>query len=632
MHLLIIWFKNHCWQLIFITSAMLAIVFSFWHYFMVLDNPPTLTNIIKATISTAQLFVMGVSVTAQSTMPWQLITAITLAPFSTLGAILLTWGSRLARWLSETLLFSLKPADYIFIGGDESAAGIASRFSSSKNNNKSPKIVGLDIKNNHALPHAMRVTKSKGFMRTGDAFNDQDLEGLLLHKTKNIYITTGNDLQNIEIARRIITLIKQNKINNHINVYTHVRDHHHIRTKDALLPNINNEKVDVQFISIKRMAARAIFHKHPPALKANQPPHILIVGSSELAQCLLLHAVQHCVTHEEKNVSITWAGKNVSEKLIHLRQQFIGLGENNIDPILSKILPLANIAALDCDEDELRVIQWNNAQKTQSFDAVYIACHQDDHTMSASLRVAALREITNIQTPIIACFQQSQGSLSQGVKANEQKELPLKDNQTIHQLYGINIYNEIIQDDDINYPGEHKDYKAMIIQSVYDETIDLNDLQNTSTETDYDQLAKKIKNNWEKARKVAFNLESSRLSADHIQVKQAILDDLDIRAEEIANDAAAREKLANIEHRRFIAERLIQGWLPLPKSQEGNGVSGLNKQQQKQYLLCNKTLVPFSALDNVSDILNFEKNKDHRIVASINYIERLEQALKAIKT
>jgi hypothetical protein len=97
---------------------------------------------------------------------------------------------------------------------------------------------------------------------------------------------------------------------------------------------------------------------------------------------------------------------------------------------------------------------------------------------------------------------------------------------------------------------------------------------------------------------------SSRMSADHSAVKDALItnwadaeSDIKGRATRLTSDEVERnlDFLAALEHRRFVIERLIEGWLPL-KNNEDSTPSGFTYSQQKNLLRLNKTLVTYRDL------------------------------------
>ena len=81
-------------------------------------------------------------------------------------------------------------------------------------------------------------------------------------------------------------------------------------------------------------------------------------------------------------------------------------------------------------------------------------------------------------------------------------------------------------------------------------------------------------------------------------------------------DPGIRMTLARLEHRRFVAERLLEGWLPLPAGLRGRGASGLPVSMQKSLLRLSHTLVPFDRLPEVDPDTD-QQSKDLKVVDAI---------------
>ena len=105
--------------------------------------------------------------------------------------------------------------------------------------------------------------------------------------------------------------------------------------------------------------------------------------------------------------------------------------------------------------------------------------------------------------------------------------------------------------------------------------------------------------------------ESNRQTADHMAVKMALMgcgmDDEGLKrfGEILDRDETAMEILAELEHRRWCAERLLGGWLP-PSSKDTECSNGTLKGFRR-----NKCLFPYEKLPQG------EKQKDHAMILKI---------------
>ncbi|MFO1298949.1 MAG: hypothetical protein U1F17_00855 [Burkholderiaceae bacterium] len=169
------------------------------------------------------------------------------------------------------------------------------------------------------------------------------------------------------------------------------------------------------------------------------------------------------------------------------------------------------------------------------------------------------------------------------------------------------------------YPGERADVLAKIVHLAYD----VGDVDaataNDRARADARWAAETDEFRW-----------SSRAAADHAGVKLALLgvssetarlDDADPGTQPLLSamlaDETTLQRLMRIEHRRFVAERLLEGWLPLPaaSSRTADNPGGLPYDgeglTQKTLLRLNRTLVAFDALTDA------QKQFDRRIIEAI---------------
>ena len=618
------------------------------------------TVFFRALINTLQMFVLNLPVdefmqiSADGTVTkyvlnWQVVTAGLLAPISTIGGLLTLFGKNAFQWFS--LAWGKKP-DYVFIGAGETAAGITNRLCSDLNSSSNLlKYIGLDIKEVTLLSNTLLTNNAKGFVRVGDALSDSELTKLRLYRAKNIWVSAGDDLLNIQIARQVVQQInmklKPNNEMGKIRIYVHVSDFHLARSAELLFPELNKQFAFIEIMSISRMAARAIFTLCPPQLSArHKTPHILIVGNSPLAEALIIHAVQLCVYDEHEKLNITWIGDKVSENRIALAKKFIGLADAESNQQIKISLPLANIKTIDCDEDEITPDQWQQAQEKQGFDIVYVTCNHDNYTLAAAVRVAALRERTeldsNFSQPILACFWDRNA-------ANDDKPYPLQllDKELAKDLMGINVYSSIF-DPNEKYYGEKRDHRAMLVHAVYCNVFELEGNEKLDDTLREKRIARAQKLWVDEINKGSYRW-SSQLSADHIVIKLALLNkltkpndennDRDLGCKPDLIETSLKEmkepdQLARIEHARFVAERLMEGWLPITDdllgakgemdstTPKGKNYSQLNFKYQKENLLLNHTLIPY---DNIHAK---EQAKDHKIANAIPEILRCEALIK----
>ncbi len=570
--------------------------------------------------------------------------AAILAPLATAGAAVYAFGERAWRaW--QLLRLRFDPADDLFVGGGETAAGVAVHRArmllAAAGGRARGRLVGVDLREDAPLARVLQDVELPGFVLTADALAEGALRPLQPHRAGNVWVLTGDDHRNLELAwrvRRAIESAAGPAGRRPVRLLVEVRDRRLLRAADALSGGLDAARLTLDFFSLPRLAARALLREHPPLPcgVGARAPHLLVIGSGELAAALVVHAAQHCVYDEDPAhcVRITLAGPDASAMLARLQRAFPALAASSPDPMLAALLPLARIEALDCDEAGFVHADWLRLQREQAFDVVYVACERDLDTMAAARRAATMRELTPgalaAAQPIVACVQQP----AESTPALAQEVLAL------HGLVQrFDLHARCFREDE-GYPGERQDRRAMIVHAVHE-------LPEGEAFTASPERVREAAGLWAGVRQEDFRW-SDRLAADHVDLKLDLLacasrdaalrdwrawlgaDPQRIaRAVEVAlrTDAGMRETLARLEHRRFVAERLLEGWLPLPATLRNRGASGLPASMQKSVLRTSHTLVPFDRLREADPDVDLQAY-DLKVVDAIPGILRAEAMLR----
>lgn len=599
-------------------------------------SEPLFERVTAAVLNTLQLFVLNVPAESLKSPPLKL--AALLAPVATAGALLAAFGSHLIGLWQRTRLW-LHGADDLFIGGGDTAAGIARRrhqaIGAQRPAGPPPRIAALDPALDAPIVHALEGLRGFRALRHGDALSLRALARLEPQRARNLWIATGDDFRNLEIARRAGALLaaRQRGGGATPRLLVSVRDRHLVRAAHLLYPPPANAAAEMQFFSIDRLAARALLLAHPPRLAAAAPaPHVLVVGGGALAASLVLQLAQHFVVDEapQSALRVSWIGSGVPQQADALIRAYPALAASSTDSLLGPLLPLVHLQARDADETEVAVDLWTELQSKARFDAVYVVTTRDLSTVGAAQRLCALRDrIEGLRArdmPVVAVLQQSSGSLC-----------ALETDRAAQALAGggpvllFDVFRHCVRLDE-RYPGESLDRRAKLINHLYreggDATAPWTPERLQAAEQSWRQTSEDFR--W-----------SSRLAADHVDLKlqwlasmrpassdDAVRAALDAEALEHAlTDRAVFDRLVRLEHRRFVVERLIDGWLPLPVTQLGRGASGLDAPAQKRQLRLNWTLLPFDGLSAVDGLDGrAEIAKDERLVRAIPALLRALQA------
>ncbi len=554
----------------------------------------------KAVLTTSQLFVLNVG--ADEIPAGEAQVASFLAPLATAGAAALLLHQRFLRRVRQ-LILKLRPADDLVLGGGALAAAIFSQAPGPQNRGRRL-VVGLDTLPDSPLKRVLvdhAVAHQHGYMVCDDAQSASVLQSWRAHRARHVWVLTGDDLLNLDIARQLVSLRTAQDPAQHIIVS--IRDAKLARAHRDLLPK-RPEGTQLHVLDVARMAARQLLLTHPPAyprLGSGQGLHLCVLGHSALSVALIQQAATHCVYAEspEQAVRITLISSQASQAVQALYERHPALDPRHARDI-GALLPLARIDPVDVDPAVLMPGTWQSLQDKGAFDMVYVAAEHDLLTFAAARRVLAVRDATGLPGKgaacIVACLNDRGAS-----PAGNDAPWPAP-------ITTFDVFQACFSRDE-SYPGERSDRRAKVIHGFHAGVFN-------ATNTDpAGSLQARLDQAWRLAGD-DFRW-SSRMAADHINVKLATLGWLvrpmgsqDAQSGApvsempagVLDDPATLEPLMRLEHRRFVAERLVDGWLPLPTSHVGPQLapSGLSYQgkaeSQKALLWLNTTLVPFEQL------------------------------------
>ena len=582
-------------RLMFPMFALSAIGLGMWGF---LDDPTSFKSWHEATIKTLQIFLINVAPSEIHNIQTQI--ASLLAPAATIGAAFFAFSEGLRRnyWVLRLRFF---PATNMFLGNGHTATAIASQHWIRNLVDGSGHLicnVGLDCRAETPLSQSEVVGSGTWFILQGDARSPVDLRRLNAGNAKNIWVLTGDDVRNLEIARRLSEICSKASQNWGFRdakprLLIAVNDREMIRVRHTLLGATND--LDLEFFSIPRLAARALLLQHPPRA-SGEVVSIAVIGSGRLAEAIVVQAATQLVYSElpSRCIRICLIGHQADALFEKVKRSFPALDPaTEHDAAFSGLLPLAKISVHTCEANDMQPAQWLQMQAATPFSAIYVAGEDDLSTVGATIRVTALRDAAAFsgEQPIVACLTHD-GSSS-----------PIDFFPEIGSCYPFRLFEEFQKGE--TYPGEARDRRAKLVNYYYH-------TGEQGQSLDMKLMLRKADDIWRKASYE--DRWSSRLSADHFDIKLTLIG---LGAEALST-AEGRDRfegmipfLARLEHRRFLAERLLDGWLPYHGQQASTTPSQLNYKQQKAYLRLNKTLVPFDLLPEVEVI------KDHEVIRAM---------------
>lgn len=595
-------------RIIFLATLSFIVLFASGVSGFYLQGLPLLSSI----YSTLQLMAIGAPA-AMHTQPWLVQVAAFTLPLYAVAALLGILGSAIGlQWSLIRLQFS--PRKHAFLGTGRLTASLVETL----NTQKKLSILAVDI--NTDQKHARRVIQCTNAMLLRHDINDTlVLKKLRLRKSKCVYIFTGDDDRNLEIARKIIHLFPTYRAG--INFPRLVIN---IESSNLLLLATEEEtfksyqaKGGILWFSAPQQSARELVNRHPPRHKSSfndgQALHIGVVGGvgqHPATEALVLQLIKQspCLSGVKINITVFGESKELFQQFLMTNPVLLASEKHHE---YGGVPPLAHINFIQIGRQGLSPQTLREAIAAHDqlpLHVLYISEDTDHQCLTSTVRAKQAIVAESLPTKLVARLTGSQfdhpNELRKGMK-------------NIHDtLKGVAWFHDAFDvfDQDENYPGETADTFGLLIHAAYSAifcgeplTYDTPNFQ-AEFEDRLEKVLPKAREEWQGSMREEFRA-SSRQSGDHIFVKlrelgfeltrkgeSGCIDDSDIEKVTSAIEENL-DTLKRMENRRFVTERLIDGWLAHP----------CNDKQLK----LNNTIAPYDTLSQA------EKLKDEVIVRVI---------------
>ena len=379
------------------------------------------------------------------------------------------------------------------------------------------------------------------FQIEGNATSDEMLRTARVNFSKRIFIATGSESYNRNIAYSLGAFLEAVPIKDKITCHYELRS----GTKQAanITQHLNNEKVSLNYFNPDRITARELIKAYPPHFKrlpstGDKPMHILLVGFSEFGQELAKQLIRVCHYLDLQNLRLTIVDEGNHRSWKRFKKEL---------PALNMV---ADVVFEDFDPCSLTLDHWDKLQDEDRgvFDAVYIANFDQEESYNVALDARdGLGTKTNPDL-VVVCSIEPISELGDGPGA-------------ITVLYNIdkaswtleNFINGKADEDHNGQEGAksiHDNYLKQV--KVHKESLtDLKDWKEKEAHKNWDLLPEYLR-------------DKNRDQADHIPIKTKIilqsLSTINRKEDFINNNQGLIEKMAELEHRRWMASSVVAGF------------------------------------------------------------------------
>ena len=373
----------------------------------------------------------------------------------------------------------------------------------------------------------------------GDIFDQRAFDLLNLRQAFRLVVFTGNDGHNVELAIKVRNYLRKHikghgVPDRHLNMRIHL-DEIGLANQLESYPKFfaDYSITEISFFSVYDLSARLLLRNYPPEMFADvagqERVHLCIYGFSHLAEKLVFEAALLCHYAQGSRLRLTILDDEAEKKKFRLESEY---------PHLAHI----------CDYEFIQlsvfgphIFRGELAALLPSVTQHIVSADTDEKNLHHALMLrAALLEKRASNAPILVRMQQSSG-LAQLLESNTgEPEIP-------DGLYPFGMLDEVLHQD--NVLTSNLDALAHSIHEMY-----------LKSHTDGDPSKHKALQQWETLPQ--WERKQNLLEADHWPVKlRAIRCSMQDTPAEVPSLSAAEAELhAEMEHNRYVSQKLFDGW------------------------------------------------------------------------
>jgi hypothetical protein len=377
----------------------------------------------------------------------------------------------------------------------------------------------------------------------GNATDRELLRKARVQEARYLFSVCGSDGVNAEVAVHARNLLRDQKRNPLVS-FIHIADldlRNLLREKE--ITTQQDDAIRLEFFNIFESGAKALLNDHPAftldSEGKKEPARLLIVGLGEMGKSLVVQAArlwQMTRAETEARLAITLVDKTASQ----IKESLL------LDhPQLEKICDLDPYDIVVESPEFQKAAFLFGSRKQSDVTAIYVCLDDDARGLSAALSL--LHRVRGRHIPIIVRMTRDAGlaSLLKGEDGS---------GEGFENLYGFGLLDRTCTPD-LLLGGTH----ALLARAIHEDYVYNQRKKGQTSQTNRsmaprDQLPEHLK-------------ESNRRQADHIGVKLkrvncglAPLNDWDTPLHTFTPEEV--ERLAEMEHERWVAERLGDGWTP----------------------------------------------------------------------
>ena len=382
------------------------------------------------------------------------------------------------------------------------------------------------IEKEEETTYIKEIKKAGHLIIHGHAENSRTLLEAGITRASNLFIFLNSETDIIEIINSIQQLNAQNRIQNKLNCYVHLKSPRLIDLVNNVKLNQSDHQLHIQFFNQHKMIARRFFNNLPTLYQHLNIPlkaisTLIMIGYSEVGKALLNQALRVLHVHANQKISIHIYSNNASIDQEAFLDQY---------PFANRIMELKFIPF---HQTFSKLVEEELEGFTNESNLVITAFEDDEDNIHAAFEL--LHRTSRFDFPIFILNAQGNGLRDMLQTQKESKRLQFFGN--IEEIADVELIST-----------EKQDQLAKEIHADY-----LKLIANTASES------QRFTKSWQELLEDA--KDANRAQADHIIYKLALCNKLPLDLNHpLTFTTEEVETLAIIEHQRWMAHRYLQGW------------------------------------------------------------------------
>ncbi|MGN5954264.1 NAD-binding protein [Sphingobacterium lactis] len=457
----------------------------------------------------------------QEDVPWELI----LAKVFAIGILLFGAFKIIQKVFSEQynlLVASFKNKHTVTIGISKKGRQLLH----SLKDDQQEKAIVIERTAEHANINS--VKKEGHLVLIGDAEEKNTLMEARIKRAKRLIVFLENEQAVIEIMETTQEIYRKCKPEQLLKCYIHLRNPRLIDLMKNAGLRFEQSNMEMHFFNIQKMVARAFFAKLPLIFRdkdwdIQQLKKVIFLGYGEYAKALMIQTLRIFHLHEDEKLEILIYSDQAERDRNNFKEQF---------PKADHVYP---IQFKEFKGSYQELLQENQLQQDNQNTLFIVASDDDQSNLNHAIEI--LYKTKGFSSFPIFCLNTEGKGLRSLISQEEEMD----------RLYFFGNMEDTCHVEFIT--GEKQDILAQAIHDDYRKLLAGSSSESSSYTSDWLTLSEDAK-------------DASRTQADHIIYKLLLTKRplIDPKDEDLVFNAEELERLAIIEHNRWMAHRYMQGW------------------------------------------------------------------------